>query len=171
MERMGNLMERKLRKRQNRLVDAGIGVILFAIWNVVKVNLYLGLSTFLIEEFHKAAAEYGISEKHMIIITIAIITAVLICQLTIRLYVGLSAIAEGTGKPKNYRYLVLVVVLLIMEIQTIYQGFDLDRVLAGEGMPENLITGLCMEAASMYVLLELLISGICVKKLRKKMKA
>ena len=164
-------MEKELRKRQNRLIDAGTGVILFAVWNVVKVNLYLGLSTFLTDEFHKAAAEYGISEKYLVIITISVIAGVLLCQLSIRLYVGLSAIAEGKGRPKNDRYLVLAVVLLIMEIQMVYQSFDLEHVLTGKGMSEIMITGLCLEAASMYVLLELLISGIYVKKLRKKMKA
>ena len=171
MQRMGILMERKLRKYQNRLVDAGMGVILFAVWSVAKVNLYLGLSTFPMEELHKTALEFGISEKHLLLFIITIIAVILLCQLSVRLYVGLSAAAEGKGKPKSYSYLVLAVVLFIIEIQTAVQSFGVDRILAGEELSINLITGLCMEAASIYVLLELMTSGICVKKLRKKMKA
>ena len=31
---MGSLMEKELRKRQNLLADAGVGVIMFAVWRV-----------------------------------------------------------------------------------------------------------------------------------------
>ena len=35
-------MDKKLRKRETLLADAGMGTILFAVWAVVKVNLYMG---------------------------------------------------------------------------------------------------------------------------------
>lgn len=163
-------MEKELRKCQNRLVDAGVGVILFAIWSVAKVNLYLGLSMFPIDQLYETADEVGINEKFFLAFMITIAAAILLWQLSTRLYIGLAAVAEGKGKKKGWGYLVLTAVLLIIDIQTSWENFIVERILAGEGLSVNLITGICMEAAAVYVMLELLISGIIVKKLRRQMK-
>ena len=164
-------MEKELRKRQNMLSEAGKGVVLFAVWGIAKVNLFFGLSTFLtVEEIYAAAAEVGISEKLFLGFILAIAAAILIWQLGARLYIGMSASAEGKGKTKGYRYLVLAVVLLVTDIQTAWQAFGEDVILAGEEISASFISGFCVELASVYVLLELLISGICVKRLRNKMK-
>ena len=94
-------MEKELRKRQILLAEAGIGVILFAVWNVVKVNLYLGLSELPVELLHEAAVRDGIDEKMLLTFMIIIIAGILIWQLSIRLYIGMSANAEGRGKKKD----------------------------------------------------------------------
>ena len=167
---MGNLMEKELRKRQNLLVEAGMGVILFAVWSVAKVNLYLGNSPFILEDLYEVAEQLDINEKFFLIFMVSIVAVVLLFQLSIRLYIGLSAAAEGKGKSKGFVYLVLAAVLLIIETQTCWQTFGVERILSGEGMSVELISGLCMEGASLYVLLELLISGIRVKRLRRTMK-
>ena len=163
-------MERELRKRQNLLVEAGMGVVLFAVWSVAKVNLYLGHSTFFLEELYRTAEQFGIKEKTFLIFMASFIAVILLVQLSIRLYIGLCASAEGKGKTKGWAYLVLTVVLLMIEGQTCWQSFGVERILGGEELSIDLVTGLCMELASLYVLLELLISGIRVKQLRKKMK-
>ena len=170
IRRMGNLMEKKLRKQRHLLVEAGTGVILFAIWSVAKVNLYLGLSSFSLDDLYETAAELGINEKFFLVFMGVVVAAILLWHLSTRLYIGLSATAEGKGTPKGYGYLVLAAILLVTDLQSNWQAFGLDRVLAGEKMSMNLITSLCMEAASLYVLLELLISGFRVKQMCKKRK-
>ena len=163
-------MERELRKFQNMLVDAGTGVILFAVWSVARVNIYLGLSHFIIEELNRTAQEIGISETFFLIFMASMVAGVLLFMLGTRLYIGLNAIAEGKGKAKPFAYLVLTAVLLVTDIHTNLQVFGVDRILAGEKISMELIMGICMELASVYVLLEVLISGIRVKILRKRMK-
>ena len=163
-------MEKELRKRQNLLVDAGMGVVLFAVWSVAKVNLYLGHSTFFLEELYRTAEQFGIKEKTFLIFMASFIAVILLAQLSIRLYIGLCASAEGKGKTKSWAYIVLATVLLMIEGQTCWQSFDVECILGGEELSFDLVTGLCMELASLYVLLELLISGIRVKQLRRKMK-
>lgn len=167
---MGSLMEKELRKRQILLAEAGIGVILFAVWNVVKVNLYLGLSELPVQLLHEAAVRDGIDEKMLLTFMIIIIAGILIWQLSIRLYIGMSANAEGRGKKKGYAYLVWAAILLVTDLQMIWQTFGVDQLLAGEKITVDQITSFCLEAASIYVLLQLLFSGIRVKILRKKMK-
>lgn len=165
--RLGVFMEKDLIKHQNMLVDAGTGVLLFAIWNVAKVNLYLGLSLFPIEEVYEVAAQYEINAQFFLILIVAIIAVILLFQLGIRMFIGLAAIAEGKGKPKGWNYLLLAVFLLLTDLQTYWQAFDVDRIMAGEEISVDMIASLCMEAVSMYILVELIISGFRVKKLKK----
>lgn len=166
---VGKCMEKELRKRQNLLVEAGSGVILFAIWNVAKVNLYLALSAFPMDEVHRMTMEIGLDEEFFLIFMAVVFAGILIILLSSQLYVGLSATAEGKGKSKSWFYLVLTAVLLVSGIQTSWQAFGVDVILAGEEITLEVITGICMEVASAYVLLQLLISGICVKRLKKKL--
>ena len=147
------------------LVDAGTGVLLFAIWNVAKVNLYLGLSLFPIKEVYEVAALYEIDEKFFLILMVIILAAILLYQFGIRTFIGLAAIAEGKGNPKSWTYLVLAVFLLITDLQTYWLAFDVDQIMTDAAV--DVITGLCMEAVSMYILVELIISGFRVKKLKK----
>ena len=171
---MERLMEKELRKRQSHLTQAGTGVMLFAAWRVISVNLYLGLGMLPLEMIHEAAAEFGLNEKFFLIFLIALVACVLLWQLSIRMYIGLSATAEGKGKTKGWLYLAVTAVVMAAELQMAWVAFDIDRILAGEAMEINVIISTIisffMELASAYVLLELLLSGVRVKLLRKKMK-
>ena len=163
-------MERELRKQQSLLVEAGMGVILFAVWRVISINLYLGFEVLPLDMVREAAVEFGISEKFFLIFMVVVFAGVLIWQLSIRLYIGLSAAADGNGKAKNWWYLVVTAILLAVELQFCWTSFGVDSMLTWEEFEKNQIISLCMELASAYVLLELLISGIRVKLLRIKMK-
>lgn len=167
---MGNLMEKELRKQQNILVEAGTGTILLAVWSVAKVNLYLGLASVSIEDVYSAAEKDGINPKWFLVFMVTLLVIILLVQLLTRLYVGLSAIAEGKGKEKRWGYIALSAVILVMDLQTSYQAFWADRIRLGEPMTFDSFTSLCMELVSAYVLLELMICSIRVKKLRKNRK-
>ena len=167
---MGKLMEKELRKRQILLSEAGVGVILFAVWRVVSVNLYLGFGELPLEIVYEVATEYGFNENFFLFFMVAVIVISQIWQLSIRLYIGLSATAEGKGKNKNCVYLVVAAMLVIGDFQFFWEALGLDRMLVGEALEIGASIGIFAELASIYVLLELLISGVCVKLLRKKMK-
>ena len=64
----------------------------------------------------------------------------------------------------------IAAILLIFDLQANWHAFDVEGILACERLSANEIAGICVELASMYVMLELLIAGIWVKRLRKKMK-
>ena len=160
-------MDKKLRKQQNLLVDAGTGVILFAIWSVAKVNLYLGVSSFLLEELNKAALEYGVSEKVLLLLMGSILALVLLWMLCSRLYIGLNAIAEGKGRKRGWAYLVLTAVLLLTDMQTFWQVNLVSILFGGLQNAFSMSVSFVLELVSLYMLLELLICGIRVKRLRK----
>jgi hypothetical protein len=172
---MERLMEKELRKRQSHLTQAGTGVMLFAAWRVISINLYLGFGMIPVEMIREAAAEFGLNEKFFLVFLIILVASVLLWQLSIRMYIGLSATAEGKGKTKGWLYLAVTAAVMAAEIQLSWGAFGIDRILAGEVLEINAIVSaiisFVMELASAYVLLELLISGVRVKLLRKKMKA
>lgn len=167
---MRKFMNKELRKQQNHLVDAGTGVVLFAVWSVAKMNLFLALSPKFSEELEKGMELLGMDADWILAVIAAIFVIILLWQLVVRLYIGICATAEGKGKPKGYAYLVVTAILLVTDFQTNWQTFGVERILAGEKMSVDLITGICMELASMYVFVTLLISGIRVKMLKRKMK-
>ena len=160
-------MEKKLRKRETQLADAGAGVILFVVWSIAKVNLYLGVSGFFLDDVNRYVEETGINKTLLVAFIGAIFIGILLWQLCTRLYIGVCAIAEGRGKSKGWVYLVVAAALLISEVQTFW-GMLMPGTHDSIG---NAIMTVCMEAASVFVLLELLVSGIYVKYLRKKRKA
>ena len=160
-------MEKKLRKRENLLVDAGKGVILFAVWSVAKVNLYLGMSSFILEELHKAALEYGVSEKVLLLLMGSLLAVILLWMLGSRLYIGLNAIAEGKGKKKGWAYLVLTAILLLTDMQSFWQVNLVSFLFGGLKNAFSMSVSFVLELVSLYILLELLICGIRVKRLRK----
>lgn len=167
-------MEKKLRKLQSHLAQAGMGVMLFAAWRVISINLYLGFGMLPLEMIQEAAAEFGINEKFFLIFLIVLVAGVLIWQLSIHLYIGLSATAEGKGKNKGWLYLAVTAVVMVSELQIAWEAFGIDRILAGDALEIHAIISaiisFLMELAYAYVLLELLISGVRVKLLRKMMK-
>ena len=68
---MERLMEKELRKRQSHLTQTGTGVMLFAAWRVISVNLYLGFGTLPLEMIQQEAAqvslELGVNEKFFLV--------------------------------------------------------------------------------------------------------
>lgn len=162
-------MERKLRKQQSLLVDAGTGVILFGVLGVAKVNLYLGLSPVFQEVLHMIAQEIEMDEKTIITILWFLVAMWLIMEMGVRLYVGLSAIAEGKGKKKGYVYLLVAAALLGTTLSQSWATFG-PEALAKSDISMSLILNFCMELISVYVILELLITGIRVKRLKKLLK-
>lgn len=162
-------MERKLRKQQSLLVDAGTGVILFGIWGVAKINLYLGLSPVFLEALHIMAQEIEIDEKTIAAILWILVAVWLVMEMGVRLYVGLSAIAEGKGKKKGYCYLIVAAAMLGTTLSQGWEAFG-PEALVKSNIDMSLILSFCMELASVYVILELLIAGIRVKRMKKMLK-
>ena len=159
-------MERILRKQQNLLVDAGMGVIMFGIWGVAKVNMYLAMSSEFAEAWRVTAMESQPGEEFIMIGIGILIAVLLVSDLAMRLYIGLSAVADGKGKKKGYAYLLLTAVFLGASLQSSWHMYH-----AGvQQIGVTQIMGFLLEMASLYVLLEVLIAGFRVKRLRRKMK-
>lgn len=167
-------MERELRRNQNLLYCVGTGVIMFGLWNVIKgiVTIFLQRDELiLLFETIKASltpdkADYFVSTFTLVCIIIGIIIGVL---LLMHICVGLSARKEGMGRRKKDRvaYLVVAVILMVLtaatvvlEIPTLFKS--------PEGLLDEIVT-VIVDVTCLVVIIELIVTGIKVRKLKRKL--
>ena len=97
----------------------------------------------------------------------SLLAMILLWMLGSRLYIALNAIAEGKGKKKGWAYLVLTAILLLTDMQSFWQVNLVSFLFGGLKNAFSMSVSFVLELVSLYMLLELLICGIRVKRLRK----
>ena len=160
-------MEKELRKNQHLLAILGAGVIAFGFWTMIKTILVFALQTDRIMTLmEKSNPDLSSSDMTAVIISVLVF---LVADLSVRLYIGLSARAEGLGKKSGRVYLVLTVLLIagavLIEVLAV-TGFDMEDYDSVLDVGVTFLVGL----TSLIVLLELRISAIRVKRLTKALK-
>lgn len=157
-------MQRELRKYENSLSVSGLVVILFGLWSVLKLGLRLVFSTLGLMNTAEDTIVDPEIQKGFLYLAIAIL-AVLILELGLRLYIGLTARAESRGKKKTVVYLIIAVLLAAYSV---YSLVALIRSFAAVDFFESLVSVL-VELSGLFALAELIFSAIKVKQIRKKM--
>ena len=97
------MKEVKMRRYQNLLTVSGLGVIMFGVWSVLRTILLLF--------FQQNAVSQAFNDESVTvrILSYTILAVMLLADSLSRLFVGLSARAEGFGKKKGYAYIVFAV--------------------------------------------------------------
>lgn len=104
----------RIRRLQDTLILIGAGVIALEAWSLVKIITFFVL-------FDEATQRelYGISSEFSMesfYITFGVIAFI---DVMVRIYVGMSARAEGRGKKKGSAYLVIGVLLALLSVSSI----------------------------------------------------
>lgn len=151
------MKEIKMRRYQNLLTVSGLGVIIFGLWTVLKTILLLFLQEDMVDDLPD-----GLFYR---VLFFTLIGGVLLIDFLIRLFVGLSARAEGFGKKKGYGYIVVAILIAIASLASLVLiFFDIaDRSIL------ELIVSFIVEATSMIATVELLVAAFTVKKLKKEL--
>ncbi len=153
----------ELRKNQINLIVDAEAVFAFGIWNIVCVYLsfFLGKG-WSYEATRQAVEETGIPAFGITIIMILILFILAFITCIPNFIISASAIREGQGKKRGNLYLVLTGFLLLAEISnTIYV---LVYYVQDYGIPAT-IASIVFEMGALYCCVNLIISGIKVKKL------
>ena len=147
----------KMRRYQNLLTVSGLGVIIFGLWTVLKTILLLFLQEDMVDDLPD-----GLFYR---VLFFTLIGGVLLIDFLIRLFVGLSARAEGFGKKKGYGYIVVAILIAIASLASLVLIFfdTADRSIL------ELIVSFIVEATSMIATVELLVAAFTVKKLKKEL--
>ena len=109
------LMDAKIRKNRDILSISGKALILFGIWSIVRLFLFKILdsevlaSVLLFPETELLDAAFIESAFDITII-------VLVINLLLRIFIGASAIAEGSGRKKSIFYIVLAIIYIIYSL-------------------------------------------------------
>ncbi len=155
-------MEKELRKKQSILGISGAAVIAFGIWSIVK-SLIVSLAS-----ENGFSESFGISQsmdpsERALSITVTIVLIVI--DLGLRVLIGLSARAESKGKKKSAFYLVVAAILILYSLLGIVflaVGLLSGSVLSG-------IVSIVVECTSLFALIEVIVSSVGVRRLRKKL--
>ncbi|MBQ9061018.1 MAG: hypothetical protein IJ128_07730 [Firmicutes bacterium] len=169
----------KLRKYEHILAISGTGVIAFSLWSIVKAVIYVilsPLSTFseiMDPKELEQLQTIGIGERAADISIIGVILLMMILDVLLRIYIGRSAIADGRqGKKKTPVYLVLSILvaagMIASNINRVQGYFQSDTEPVAESIRTMTVSWI-VDLTSLLALIELIIAGIMVRRLRKGM--
>ncbi len=152
----------RLKKSETVLVICGNGVIFFGVWSLIKsimsIVLYKG-------DLHQYMVQY--QNAHMLRgLAYGMVFFILAMDLFFRFYLGMSASAEAKGKKKKKNYIILAFFMLFYTVFGLVATFFL--------LPDDIsilttITTVLVEFTSALTLLQMIISAINVRKIRKGM--
>lgn len=151
-------MNAKARIMEINLRTLGAGVILLGAWTYIKFAL-----TYLMYDSQKD--DYGVPPAFVPWI-IAFVLVFAGIDFLLRLYIGLSARAEGKGKRKRVFYLIVTGFLLSLEIAAAL--VDIYFIFFAYDTLFTLIITFIIDLTSMILLLELMINAVGIRRLRRR---
>lgn len=158
-------MGAELRKHQDMLIIIGTGVIAFGVWSVIKTVLYYALSR---DEMLRILKEQGLEQGYEAGVYVLIALA-LAFILGLRIYIGLSARAEGVGKRRGNGYVVLAAIMTLANfggfVLSVAGAFELELTL--DNIVDLSVT-FVVELTSIATMAELVYSALRVRNLRKQ---
>ncbi len=163
----------KLRKSQNTLIIVGAGMILFDIWSAVKALIVLLIGradTIASVRENMTDDSLQLSDGAILAVTIIIFMLAVLIELGIRVYIGLSAIAEARGKRSGKLYLVLTVFFILFSFVTIAASIVAlvtGAVKEGTSQEDVSMASIVIEVTSLIMMIQMIISAVRVKKYNK----
>lgn len=157
-------MERELRQRQINLMTLGSGVIAFGVWSVLKSFLYIWVDSYTFD-FPDIPPEFIPTANA---IAYAFLSILMLIDLALRTYIGLSARSVGMGKKKHRAYIVIAALILASSIVS----WVLMLVNHTSNRMENQSTmdyyvSLFVELCSSAILAEMIYTALRIRKLEK----
>ena len=149
-----------IRRLQDTLVVLGTGVIAFGVWTLVKsILLYTLGNAHFREQMGQPATAMALE---FIYVAVGIGT---LCELGFRLYVGLSARAEGFGKRKGWGYIVVVGIMALFSLLSVVVATRALIFLETDAM--DFVVTLGIEGTSFVLLVLLIYSSVKLKKIMR----
>lgn len=157
-------METELRRRRINLITLGAGVIAFGVWSILKTFLYIWVDSYVFE-FPDIPPE---SVRAVKAVAYAFLLFLMLIDLAVRLYIGLSARSVGMGKKKSRTYIILAGAILVFSIIS----WILMLVNHTSGRMENqsamdYYVSLFVEMTSAGILAEMIYTALRIRKLEK----
>ncbi|MBQ9415142.1 MAG: hypothetical protein IJU16_08480 [Clostridia bacterium] len=149
--------DKLFRRRCDTLAVAGMGVIAFGVWSVLKTALFCVLGREAFADTLQELAEY----PGAIVAVFGVIALIVLIDLALRLVIGLSARRESRGQNVGVGYLVLVGWFLTVETPMLVVS-----ILSADGLLDGIIAGV-VQVTEMVLLIELWASAIYVRRQKK----
>lgn len=111
MHDMERSEQARIRRLQDTLTIAGDGVIAFSAWGLVKAALFLMLA-----KGERLDQLFASVNDSLLVYVLVVVGVMVLIDLAVRVYVGLSARSEGRGKKKGPFYLVVAVLAAAVNV-------------------------------------------------------
>ena len=147
------------RRLQDTLSIAGTAVIAFGVWSLAKIIVFLTL----VDE-NVLQQLLGISDTPLTITVYVSLGIIILIDLGLRSFVGLSARAEGRGRKKKPFYLVVAAVMAIANASSL-AAIAFGTSFASS--PLNMIVSIIIEATSLTALVLVVHSAIRLRQTGK----
>ncbi len=160
-----------LRHKKDNLIISGIALMVIGVWDIVKFAMAIILNPkMLLDAVKDAGIEPG-QEVVGEVIFLIIFIVLLLFDLGIRCFIGLSARAEGRGKKKGWLYLIIAVLMACLLLSAIYTSAyslfnDVEKALPDSW--DSIAASSLLDILSVIAIVDIIISSVTVKKIRKK---
>ena len=170
-------MEAKIRHQQYILFYSGLAVAAFGLWGALKIGITLTVHPVnWMEIFTEQIEDLEVPEIVVDLVSYGVIAFIILLDVSLRLYIGRSAIRDSAGQKKRFTYIFITVFALLFNtystLETIYQMVTGVYADSFEILPEQTITTTIIDSTSNVAFILIIISAIRVwiyrKKLRKK---
>ena len=157
-------METELRRRRSELLTLGYGIIAFGLWSVLKTYLYTWVDPIIREA--DVTAE---NRTAAVIVAYIMITMVLAVDFGLRLYVGMSARAEGMGKKKGRGYIIVAALMLLISVLLWFLSLGYIQSRAENDSLMDYIVSMVVDLTSIAILARLVYNAVKVRQLRRQL--
>ena len=164
-------MEKELRRSRSTLRIVGGGVILFTLWDFLKPFLFALMVSEETSEVQPGELLESIPAGILIVILLVILLLSIQVPL-LRIWIGRSAMAEGTGKKKGRAYMYAAFVLAAMQL-TAFTAALLFVLLGRAAEKQDLLqtaASLLVECSSMLTMAETALTARKVKRLEEQLR-
>lgn len=148
----------QMRRLQDTLIVAGAGVVAFSLWSMVKTAMFLALTD---DAQLLELLGLDIPTVNILYITAGVIVVI---DLAIRTYVGLSARAEGRGKRKSPVYLIVAAICAVLN------AYSAIAIVLGSSVTVSVldaVISIAIEATSLLALILVIYCSVRLRALRK----
>ena len=157
-------METELRRRRSELLTLGYGIIAFGLWSVLKTYLYTWVDPIITE------ADVTVENRTAaVIVAYIMITMVLAVDFGLRLYVGMSARAEGMGKKKGRGYIIVAALMLLISVLLWFLSLGYIQSRAENESLMDYIISMVVDLTSIAILARLVYNAVKVRQLRREL--
>ena len=158
-------MEAQLRRFRDKLSVSGTGVIILGFWNILKTMMYLMRPTM----YEPYIPENASRQEIMLIMVLGAVMAFLVLafEVSIRIYIGRSAIDEGRRGRKHK----LIIPLAFFEI--LFSIFSIMNTLFSSSFEESQediwLSSLIMEIACLVALIDMMRYMFMARKIERRL--
>ena len=165
-------IQQQYRRIRSILRQSGFGVIIFGLWSIIRVVLqaFFNNGTKVENEatptITAGGAEIPVDAGWIVVAVLIAIFGFLIVEVGLRLFVGFSARSEAMGKKKSIAYIIVAGILIpFYAFSAVYNIMTMNFL---DGYVIDMIITIILDVSSLIALIELFVSGIRLRGLRKK---